>query len=634
MPGYLIYCRKSSEAEDRQVLSIESQTRELEQLASRLNLPVSEVLCESKSAKEPGRPVFNGMMQRVYRGEAAGIICWKLDRLARNAIDGGSIIWAIKQHDIRVVTPTQNYASADDNIILIYIEFGMAQKYVDDLSKNVKRGLATKIQNGWFPGVAPVGYLNYTDKQTGQNTLIKDPERFELIRRMWNLMLTGLYTPSRIRRLANSEWAFRTRPTRVMGGRPLCHSAIYQIFTKPFYCGRFEYPKGSGNWYQGKHEPMVTESEYDRVQVLLGRRGMPRPQKNFQFAYTGFIRCGACGSGVTAEEKHQVICSNCRLKFAYRSRRNCPRCGIGIEKMADPVFRHYTYYHCARSRNPSCAQKSVSAEFLEGQIDAYLARIQISNRFRDWAIKYLRIWHEHESQHRNEVVNAQQSSYSACLVKIDNLVKLKTSPGNSDGSLLSDGEYAARRADLIREKGELEELLKDTGLRVEQSLNLSEKLFEFACSARHRFAKGDTVTKRAILHAVGSNLALIDKKLKIEAKKPFYLLEKSACGCEVEIDHIEPPKTEATHGKNDHSQSECLRELGNLDAVRTLERKNQRLVRTVYQYFRIRGMCPCEDCREDIFGEQINLSLKKCRKRWNARSKPIVLCITEMKSGL
>ena len=87
----------------------------------------------------------------------------------------------------------------------MYIEFGMAQKYVDDLSKNVKRGLKTKIENGWYPGVAPVGYLNNTDKITGENNLIKDPERFTSLRRMWDLMLAGLHTPPRIREIANRE---------------------------------------------------------------------------------------------------------------------------------------------------------------------------------------------------------------------------------------------------------------------------------------------------------------------------------------------------------------------------------------------------------------------------------------------
>src|SRR5882724_3206169 len=357
MLRYFIYCRKSTEAEDRQVLSIESQTRELELLAAKLNFPIAEILTESMSAKAPGRPVFNEMMQRLYRGEAVGIICWKLDRLARNSVDGGSIIWAIKQHGIKVKTLAQSYAREDDNIILMYIEFGMAQKYVDDLSKNVKRGLKTKIENGWYPGVAPAGYLNHTDKLTGQNTLIKDPERFPLIRQMWDLMLTGLHTPPRIREMANHQWGYRTRSTRKMGGKPLCRSGIYHIFTKPFYFGRYEYPEGSGLWDDGKHEPMITEAEYDKVQALLGRKGNPRPKTHFDFAFTGLMRCGSCGSMVTAEEKHQVICGNCRFKFAHRSRHSCPKCQTPIAEMVRPVLLQYTYYHCSRSQNPRCPEK-------------------------------------------------------------------------------------------------------------------------------------------------------------------------------------------------------------------------------------------------------------------------------------
>src|SRR5713226_112782 len=138
LKGFFIYSRKSSEAEDRQVLSIDSQIREIRSLAEKLSIPIVDVLTEARSAKEPGRLVFNEMMKRIYRGEAQGILCWKLDRLARNPVDGGSIIWAIKQNAIRIVTPLQNYSQEDDNIILMYMEFGMAQKYIDDLSRNVK----------------------------------------------------------------------------------------------------------------------------------------------------------------------------------------------------------------------------------------------------------------------------------------------------------------------------------------------------------------------------------------------------------------------------------------------------------------------------------------------------------------
>jgi DNA invertase Pin-like site-specific DNA recombinase len=590
MPGYIIYCRKSSEAEDRQVLSIESQTRELEQIAAKLNLPVSEILTESKSAKEPGRPVFNAMMQRLYRGEAAGIICWKLDRLARNPVDGGSIIWAIKQHGIKVVTPAQSYAHQDDNIILMYIEFGMAQKYVDDLSKNVKRGLKTKIENGWYPGIAPLGYLSDTNKQTGQNTLVKDPERFPLIRRMWDLMLSGLYTPPKILDIANTEWRLRTRPMRKLGGRPLCRSAIYKILTKPFYCGSFEYPRGSGKWYEGRHEPMVTHAEYDRVQTLLGRNGNPRPRTQREFAFTGLIRCGECGSTVTAEEKHQVICGGCRFKFAYRSHDACPRCQVTIEKMPNPLFLHYTYYHCTKKQKPNCSQKVISLGDLEQQIDRYIARIQISVRFKDWALKYLGELHDKEVKSRNDDLQAQQKAYRDCLKRIDGLVKLKTSPGNADGTLLSDEEYGRQRVDLLRDKAEIEELLRDTGQRAEQWWKLAAQTFEFACAARSRFANGDSQTKKEILATIGSNLILKDKKLCIEAKRPFLILEESLSGSQSQNERIEPGNITMPQGRNQADASMCLSLRRRRDVNRTLEHKNKKLVKSVYAFYkRYRG---------------------------------------------
>jgi len=586
MPGYFIYCRKSSEAEDRQVLSIESQTRELEQLAAKLNFSIVEVLTESKSAKDPGRPVFNAMMQRLYRGEAAGIICWKLDRLARNPVDGGSIIWAIKQHGIKVMTPAQSYAREDDNIILMYIEFGMAQKYVDDLSKNVKRGMKTKIENGWFSGKAPLGYLNHTDKLTGENTLVKDPDRFPLIRRMWDLMLTGLYTPPRIQEIANTEWGLRTRITRRLGGKPLVRSAIYKIFTKPFYYGWFEYPNGSGQWYQGKHEPMITEAEYDRVQTLLGRNGNPRPQTIHEFAFIGLIRCGDCGRAVTAEEKHQVLCSNCKFKFAYRKKDTCPRCETPIERMVNPLFLHYTYYHCSKSRRPLCSQKCVTGLELEKQINEHLARISISQQFKDWAIKHLHVLHAQESATQSTIIETQQKVYQECLARIDSLLNLKTSPGNKDGSLLSDSEYAQRRGNLLKEKAALEKLFNDAGHRVEQQLKLSEQTFEFACIVQERFAKGDPKTKKEILATVGSNLTLMDKKLLIEARKPFIILGNTLSPETPVISPIEPEKTEVAQWQNVPSLLLSPYMRGERDDVRTYMRKAERAAALIYAHFK------------------------------------------------
>src|SRR3989304_842315 len=104
----------------------------------------------------------------------------------------------------------------------------------------------------------------------------------------------------------------------------MCRSQIYRVFTDPFYYGYFQYPEGSGIWHKGKHKPMVEKEEFDRVQMILGRKGSPRPRTH-EFAYTGAIRCGECQAMVTAEEKWQIICSNCRIKFASLNKEACPK---------------------------------------------------------------------------------------------------------------------------------------------------------------------------------------------------------------------------------------------------------------------------------------------------------------------
>src|SRR5205807_2349344 len=110
----------------------------------------------------------------------------------------------------------------------------------------------------------------------GEKSLLKDPDRFPLLRRMWDLMLTGLYSASRILEIATTEWGLRPRPNRKVDAKFLARSGIYRIFTNPFYYGWFEYPRRSSRWHRGQHEPMVTEAEFDRVQRILGRSGRPR----------------------------------------------------------------------------------------------------------------------------------------------------------------------------------------------------------------------------------------------------------------------------------------------------------------------------------------------------------------------
>ena len=152
---------------------------------------------------------------------------------------------------------------------------------------------------------------------------------------------------------------------------------------------------------------------------------------------------------------------------------------------------------------------------------------------------------------RTDTIQAQQKAYNDCLRQLDNLVKLKTSPDNEGGGLLADDEYGRERMNLLKEKTRLEELLRDSGQRVEKWLALSEETFAFACAARSRFAKGDSQTKKSILATIGSNLTLKDKKLRIEAMKPFWLLETSVFPREGENKSFEPTNGGLEEDSND-----------------------------------------------------------------------------------
>ena len=364
---YIIYVRKSSDSEDRQVLSIESQVNELNRLAKSLNLNVIETITESKSAKAPGRLGFTEMMEMINLGKANGILCWKLDRLARNAIDGGSVIWMLQEGKIKhIQTPSKEY-KPEDNTLLMHVEFGMANQFVRDLSINVKRGLKTRLEKGWYPGLAKPGYLNDKYCDQGERKIIIDKDRFPLIRKAFDELLTGLYRPSEVLNKLNNDWGFRTFKRKRSGCKPMSKSIFYKMITDSFYCGRYEFPKNSGKWYQGKHKAVITEAEFSQLQKILGNDNKPtiRPQK-YVSPFTGLIKC-ACGSAITIDIKHQTICTNCKHKFSSRHVTACTKCNTEISAMTNPTQTEYEYYRCTKAKNSNCKEKCVEVKQLKNK---------------------------------------------------------------------------------------------------------------------------------------------------------------------------------------------------------------------------------------------------------------------------
>ena len=230
---YFLYARKSTESDDRQVASIEDQITEMQRLAQRLNLNVVDIIRESCSAKKPGRPQFNKMIERIHCGEANAILCWKLNRLARNPIDGGQISWMLQQGLVKHIQTYSSEFKPSDNVIIMQVEFGQANQYVKDLSVDTRRGMRNKARRGWYPAshIAPPGYRH--SSSFGEAHEIVPDDNFVLMSELWSKMLTGAYSIPDIKR-EGDRLGLRNRD-----GHYYSLNNYRAMFTNEFYCGWF-----------------------------------------------------------------------------------------------------------------------------------------------------------------------------------------------------------------------------------------------------------------------------------------------------------------------------------------------------------------------------------------------------------
>jgi DNA invertase Pin-like site-specific DNA recombinase len=463
---YIMYLRKSSDNEDRQVQSIPDQKKELEPIVTNCNLKIVKVFGESRTAKKPGRPDFNQMLKMIEEGKADGIICWKINRLARNPKDGGDIQWLLQQGIIKsIITPGREFLPTD-NVLMMAVELGVANQFILDLSKDVKRGMKTKVEKGYRPTKAPLGYMNDKYGEKGSKQIFVDPERFPLVKKMWDELLTGWYSVPQIIKKANDEWGLRTQK-----GHKLNPSTVYRMFTNPFYYGEYNY---EGEIRIGKHQPMITKEEFDRAQIILGKAGKPRPRYK-RLPFTGIIRCGECDCMITSEEKIKVIKSKGQTKT-------------------------YIYHHCTKKKQGVvCEQKPLKYEELAEQVIEQLNALTIPEQFLQWAMEILKRDNAVEEENRSAMLRSQRKQFDECLKRIDNLINLYISSDNVNRELLSEEEFKTQKNALMQEKLRLEGEIRRIEQGVNEWMEVTEKTFYLATYAKKEFDEGDYERKSEML---------------------------------------------------------------------------------------------------------------------------------------
>lgn len=311
-PKYCLYARKSSESDEKQALSIDAQIKEMLQIAQRDGLEVVEIKRESHSAKETAqRPVFNDMIRQIKEDKFNAILAWHPDRLSRNAGDLGSIVDLMDQHRlVEVKTFGQRFTNTPSEKFLLMILCSQAKLDNDNKSVNVKRGLRVRLEMGLWPAPAPTGYINHPDRNMKCHVVL-DPQRSHIMKLIFEKVAYEKWSGRQIFKWLREDIKFKTK-----NGKFFTLSNIYTTLRNPFYCGLMEYPRRSGRWYVGRHESIISQELFKKVQEKMDAQKPHGPVVK-DFAFIRLMKCGLCNSGITAQEKFKNLKDGSVAKYIY-----------------------------------------------------------------------------------------------------------------------------------------------------------------------------------------------------------------------------------------------------------------------------------------------------------------------------
>ncbi len=501
---FIAYLRKSTDDKEKQMLSLESQEEVIKNLKEKHGVTIVETIQEKQSAKTPGRVGFNKMMDMIAKGKADGIITWQISRLSRNMKDSGEMMYLTDKGLLKtVITEQATYSKDSMEQFMFGLQSLTAKLENDRTAYNVKVGMTTCARKGIYPSCPPLGYSTDRGGIKGARKREIDPIRFPIMRKMWELMLTGTLTPYQILKRATDDWGLRNR-----NGQKICKAQIYKIFNNSFYYGEFEWPRKSGDVYKGIHKPMVTKDEFMRVQKMIGKTGRARPIRRY-FAYAGCIlHCSECECAVTGYSK--------------------------VKRQKNGNVHHYTYYGCTKRKDIPCKQQVVREANLENQVELVLSEIQIPETIHEFMMEWVRsenmkqfatIYAQNESNKRN---------YDSALKKIDGLIDMRAT------GLIDDAQFRERKVEAETEKDRLKSLIETTDNNVTNWLDTADKLFTFSELAVKRFKEGDPETRRGILTSLGWNLHIKDRKLDLSKEEWIEPVKHISKVLRDELNRLEP----------------------------------------------------------------------------------------------
>jgi DNA invertase Pin-like site-specific DNA recombinase len=497
MIKYIVYCRKSTDEKEKQVLSIESQIAELKEFAAREKLNIVCFLTESRTAKIPGRPIFQEVIEKIEKGEANGILSWHPDRIARNSIDGGKIIYLLdtgKLLDLKF--PTFWFDNTPQGKFMLSIAFGQSKYYVDNLSENVKRGNRQKLRKGILPNKAPYGYLN----EPRLRTIEVEPVKSKIVKKAFELFAEGESSIADIARF------FQKFGITKYNGKMLHLDTVKRVLSNKFYIGIINF---GGETYEGTHKLFIQPETFEKIQKILAAREHPKNKKH-NFTFLGLVRCAECGCAITAEVKH--------------------KCYLSTRGNVD-----YIYYRCTKKKT-DCSQNYLREEFLEQQLRAIVAKSSLP---ASWANLWLEKLDKEEAEEKanSETAIAKLSSEIQEIdQKLDRLLE-----GYLD-QIVDPQIYQQKKNELVELKIKLKEKMASISKNGSEWLGLMREFIEVAASAaKIARAKHNGEELSFFAKKVGSDYSLNNRRLFCVYKRGFAALAAGAGAASAIPDDLQNP---------------------------------------------------------------------------------------------
>jgi len=464
----VLYVRKSTEEDDRQVMSIEAQLFELQEFARREHIELVKVFTESKSAKTPGREQFAKMLAFIETSrQPLGILAWHPDRLARNSVDGGQIIYLIDTNKIASLRfPTFWFEPTPQGKFMLQVAFGQSKYFSDSLVENVKRGIRQKLRKGEWLCRAPLGYVNNHKSKN----IDPDPVKSRVIVRAFEEYAKGTHTLVSLAQFLADHGVVQKK------GTPLAKVSVVKLLTNRAYLG---FIKHLGEWHAGNFVPIISPTLFEAVQKVLAKRKRPRKARvGHSFAFTGFARCGECGCAITAQ--------------------------VTINRFGT-LYRHY---RCTKKLG-NCAQPYLQEPALAAQLKALLQSVSLPPEAIEEMDTQITAWEKESIATGGSVAQNLKDQLRATQAKLDKLVSVYL-----DGDIERE-IYLKRKDLLLREKAGLLEAEENFGQRRK---NWIEPLRSYVLSlqeAAHLEKTSDYVEWKKFFQKIGSNPEIKDKTVSM-----------------------------------------------------------------------------------------------------------------------